>query len=115
MPRQTIQEAVAEARQAFQEIGAEADSLAVPEEQNDLPGGLRLRERSRKWQRAAEETSAKLNSAAPRLRGEKMELLRSTSLMLSEIIHANTPEVVAERFHARRDQIDANMVKLATG
>ena len=101
-----------EAKQCFGRIGADADTLAVDEAQNAL-GKVQLRDKTRQWRRYATQTSAELNSLAPYMRVERMQLLRATNLMLAEIIHAPSDEVAAERYHARRDEIENGLIRLS--
>ncbi len=112
MAFQNTQELVREAGGIFAQLGREVDSLAAEESTGALQH-LRAYSAAEGFRRQAEQASAKLNRAAPRLNMYSGELFRKTSLMLSEITCAPTPEITMERYHDRRADIEAGLIRLA--
>jgi 2-polyprenyl-3-methyl-5-hydroxy-6-metoxy-1,4-benzoquinol methylase len=113
MPIIPVETLLEEARALFSAIGRDLDALAAGESVGEFVVGD-VKKNAARLKKSAQETSAKLNSAAPQLSGAEVDALRVTSLMLSEIIMADTPEIALERYHARRDEIDNGLISLGS-
>lgn len=113
MARTTPDQLLAEADQLFTAMGREADNLQAQEATADVAPGITQEVVAKGWKLKAMEVSRAVNAAAPGVGSASADTLRSTSLMLGEIIHAPSPQVAFERYHARRADIEAGLAKLA--
>ena len=113
MPRPTTAKLLADALELFHTLGRQIDELASEEETRSIPEQLDFDAKAKGFREEASRVAAKLNNAAPGLGGGKMDVLRSTSLMLAEITQAKTPELVTERYHDRRTDIESGLIALA--
>lgn len=89
------------------------DRVAVREQTAELSCAEQAGAPLEKWRKPI--ASAELNVGALVVHGRTGKMrqqARATQLMLREIRCAETPELMAERFHARRSEIESNLSKL---
>lgn len=98
------------ALELFNNICREADELSVDEGLNALPQDLDREAIARRWQDAARLARSHLHSAGTTK--QQVNKAQALCLMLTEISRAETPELVSERFHARREELEAGLQEL---
>lgn len=102
---------VRRAEKHFRSICAEADRLSADEAVNALPDSHDPEAVARRWQKAALTARSSLHPLTGTR--EVKRKVQAVCLMLTEISRAETPELVSERFHARREEIEASLQELA--
>jgi len=97
----------------FHAMGREMDGMAASEQTGDVATTVNVGHQAKSLQKEAVRVAAQLNKAAPHISRQKMDTLRTVSLMLAEIISAQQPELALERFHDRRADIEQGLIHLA--